>query len=453
MSRRSRYLADSLDLLNLAWPVIINRLGVMMLGVVDTIMVGHYSVTHLAAMGVGLVPSNILILVHVGLLVGVQVLVAQAFGAKDYKACGATLLRAIPYAFLLGMVGAAICQFGQPLFLIFGQTEELAQFGGELVLIAGLSLPFMGVYMACSLFLEGLRRVRPGMVIIIFANAMNVVLNYGLIFGAYGLPEMGAKGALWASFIIRIVQLAMIIGVIWFTVDRLKFGLNRWPRFEWRAATEMRRLGYFSAVSMGIENGAFNALALFAGLLGTVALAAHVITINVFALGFMLGLGFAASTSIRVGNAHGAGHHTEAYRLGWLGFSVHAILVGLLGIGISLYALSIVGVYTSDPEVQALAERMLAYLALAIVLDTTQSLFSQCLRARGDTRTPMFIHLLAYGVIMLPMTYVFCFTLGRGPLGLIDSTVLSSIISAILTAYFFTRQGRQFSLAGASVKT
>lgn len=443
MTRQKRFIVDSIDLLALAWPVIINRLGLMMLAVVDTIMVGQYSATHLAYMGVGLVPSNILILVHIGLLVGVQVLVAQAFGARDYRACGAVLLRAIPYAFLLGVVGLVLCLFGEPFFVATGQPSDLAENGAELVMLAGLSLPFMGVYMACSLFLEGLRRVRPGMFIMIGANVVNIVLNYSLVFGHFGSPELGAKGALWASLFVRIFQLVAIIAVIWFTVDRRAFGLDRWPRLDWRKAAQMRQLGYFSAVSMGVENGAFNALALFAGIMGAITLASHVIIINVFALGFMLGLGFSAATGIRVGNAHGAGHHRSAYRLGWLGFWVHLILVGALSIAISLNAPFIVGLYTANPEVQQLAAGLLAYLGLAIVIDTSQALFAQCLRARGDTRTPMFIHMVAYGAMMLPLTYVFCFVLERGPWGLVDSTVLSSFISALLGAYFFRRQGHK----------
>lgn len=447
MSHGPRWRADILDLLSLAWPVVINRLGVMMLGVVDAVMVGRYAAEHLAYFGLGTVPSNILILILVGLLMGVPVLVAQRFGARDFEACGAVWWQSVPYAIGLGILGMVICAFGEPLLLLFGQTPELARAGGAISIIAGYSLPLLTLYLVTSMFLEGVRKVRPGMIIIVIANIVNVGANYVLIYGAFGFPELGAEGAAWASFNIRLVQLIAILAYVWWMHDAPRFGLRNLPRWSWSAGQKSRQIGYMTSVGMGIEHLAFNALVLFAGLLGTVALAAQLITINVFGLGFMFGLGISVANGVRVGNAHGAGHNETAQRNGWLGLGVQMALLGLIGVVISLNAGLIVSFYTTDFDVQVLGRSMLSYLSLFLLIDGGQTLMAQAMRARGDARTPMLVHLFSYGIIMIPLTYLFCFPLQRGALGLVDSTVVSSFVSLALGAYGFARLGRMKATA------
>lgn len=447
MSHGSRWRADILDLLNLAWPVVINRLGVMTLGVVDTIMVGRYAAEHLAYFGIGLVASNILVLVLVGLLMGVPVLVAQNYGARDFKECGAIWWQSVPYAIGLGFVGLVICSFGEPILLLFGQTPELAQAGGVISTIAGLSFPLLTLYLVTSMFLEGLRRVRPGMVIIVIANIVNIGANYTLIYGAFGFSEMGAEGAVWASFCVRLAQLVAILLYVWWMHDAERYGLRNLPRWSWKAGAKARRIGYMTSIGMGIEHIAFNALVLFAGVLGTVVLAAQVITINVFALGFMLGLGISVASGVRIGNAHGAGHNEAAQHNGWLGLGVQMAVLGVIGILISLNASSIVAFYSSDRAVQELGSAMLAYLSLFLMIDGGQTLMAQAMRARGDARTPMYIHMVSYGLVMIPLTYLFCFPLGRGAFGLVDSTVISSLLSLGLGMIGFARLRRLNAVA------
>lgn len=443
MSHGPRWRADIRDLLGLAWPVIINRLGVMTLGVVDTIMVGQYAAEHLAYFGIGLVPSNILVLVLVGLLMGVPVLVAQRFGAGASEDCGFIWWQSLPYALMLGLFGLVLCSFAEPVLVLFGQSPELAQAGGVISRIAGFSLPLLSIYMATSMFLEGIRRVRPGMVIVIIANIINLIANYVLIYGAFGMPEMGAQGAVWASFCVRLGQVLLIFGYVWMSPDIIRYGVRQRPKFDWVSGREMRKIGYLTSVSVGIEHAAFNALVLFAGVLGTMVLAAHVITINVFALGFMVGLGFSVACGVRVGNAHGAGHHLSAQRNGWMGLGVQMAVLFSIGLVLSFFADRILMLYTADPAVRELGASMLRYLSLFLFIDAGQSLMAQAMRARGDATTPMYIHLLAYGGVMIPLTYVLSFTMERGALGLIDSTVISSILALGLGVYGFHRLGRR----------
>ena len=433
---------DIKTLLNLAWPVVISRVGILTLGITDTVMVGRYASEHLAYLGIGMVPSNIYILIMIGLLMGTSVLVSNRFGAGQYEKTGEVLWHALPWGFAIGLIGFLFCYFGEFWLLLTGQDAVLAEKGGHISIIAGLSLPLAAVHMTTGFFLEGIRNPRPGMVIMIAANIINIFANYFLVYGVYGFPELGAEGSIWATFIVRCMQVVAILSYVWFLVDHEKFGLRK-PKITWRGGTELRRIGYASGISMGLENGAFNALVLFAGFLGAAVVAAHVIMINVFAVFFMMGLGFGVATAVSVGNANGAGDMEQVSRWAWLGLSLQSIIMIVAGVLMWLTSQSTGEFFSNDPAVYNLAAAMIAWVSMSLVFDTGQSLMAMALRARGDTWAPTFIHFLAYGVVMIPLAYVLIFPLGRGAMGLADSVILGTFVPFMLVMLRYRQLDRR----------
>ena len=429
-------------LLNLAWPVVISRVGILTLGITDTVMVGRYASEHLAYLGIGMVPSNIYILIMIGLLMGTSVLVSNRFGAGQYDKTGEVLWHALPWGFAIGLIGFLFCYFGEFWLLLTGQDAVLAEKGGHISIIAGLSLPLAAVHMTTGFFLEGIRNPRPGMVIMIAANIINIFANYFLVYGVYSFPELGAEGSIWATFIVRCMQVVAILSYVWFFIDHEKFGLSK-PKITWRGGTDLRRIGYASGISMGLENGAFNALVLFAGFLGTAAVAAHVIMINVFALFFMMGLGFGVATAVSVGNANGAGDMRQVTRWAWLGLSIQSVVMVVAGILMWVTAQQAGEFFSNDPAVYNLAAAMIAWVAMSLVFDTGQSLMAMALRARGDTWMPTFIHFIAYGVVMIPLAYLFIFPLGRGAMGLADGVILGTFVPFILVMLRYRQLDRR----------
>lgn len=429
-------------LLNLAWPVVISRVGILTLGITDTVMVGRYASEHLAYLGIGMVPSNIYILIMIGLLMGTSVLVSNRFGAGQYDKTGEVLWHALPWGFAIGLIGFLFCYFGEFWLLLTGQDAVLAEKGGHISIIAGLSLPLAAAHMTTGFFLEGIRNPRPGMVIMIAANIINIFANYFLVYGVYGFPELGAEGSIWATFIVRCMQVVAILSYVWFFIDHEKFGLSK-PKITWRGGTDLRRIGYASGISMGLENGAFNALVLFAGFLGTAAVAAHVIMINVFALFFMMGLGFGVATAVSVGNANGAGDMRQVTRWAWLGLSIQSVVMVVAGILMWVTAQQAGEFFSNDPAVYNLAAAMIAWVAMSLVFDTGQSLMAMALRARGDTWMPTFIHFIAYGVVMIPLAYLFIFPLGRGAMGLADGVILGTFVPFILVMLRYRQLDRR----------
>jgi len=436
---------DIKTLLNLAWPVVISRVGILTLGITDTVMVGRYASEHLAYLGIGMVPSNIFILIMIGLLMGTSVLVSNRFGAKQYDKTGDVLWQALPWGFGIGLIGFLFCYFGEFWLLLTGQDPELAAKGGRISIIAGLSLPLAALHMTTGFFLEGIRNPRPGMVIMIVANIVNIFANYVLVYGLYGLPELGAEGSIWATFIVRCMQVVAIFSYVWLFIDHAKYGLTK-PKITWRKGRELRRIGYASGLSMGLENGAFNALVLFAGFLGTAAVAAHVIMINVFAVFFMMGLGFGVATAVSVGNANGAGDLRLVSRWAWLGLSVQSVVMLVAGALMFITAQQAGAFFSNDPAVFNLAAALIAWVSIALVFDTGQSLLAMALRARGDNWAPTFIHFIAYGVVMIPLAYIMIFPLGRGAMGLADGVILGTLVPFVMVIWRYRQLDRRGQL-------
>ncbi len=440
---------DIIELLSLAWPVVISRLGILTLSLADTIMVGRYASEHLAYFGLAQVPVSTAILALIGLMVGVQVLSAQYFGAGKYKEGGALVWRGLSYGLLLGIAGFIICLFTETILLFFGQDPEMARAAGGIGFILGLSFPLMGMQLALTFFLEGIKHMRPGMVIMIIANIINICANYAFVYGQWGAPELGAEGAGWATFCVRALQFsALLVYLFLLFPDRDKYKIFHIPRPNFRAGSQLRNIGYATGFSFTIEHAAFQGLFLFAGILGITTLSSFIITINIFALGFMIGLGLSTASSVLVGNAYGAKDFPTLHRAIWVGLGVQATFMSLLAVIMIAGASFFVSFYTTDSAVQQLATVLLIYIAFILVLDAGQTLFAQVLRARGYVWAPSYIHIFAYSCIMLPCGYYFSLLTTRGAVGLMDGMIIgttASFISAAALNYYFMRKDTQHS--------
>lgn len=440
-----RVMADVKDLLKLAWPVILNRAGVFSLSVVDTIMVGQYAATELAYLGVGQVPMGIGILLAIGLLMGTMVLSSAHFGAGEYQQCGVVWWRSLPFALLIGGIGFVICFFGEPLLLLFSQPPDIAANAGRISIILGLGLPFAALNITTVFFLESINKVKPGMVIVLIANVLNIFLNSIFINGGMGVEPMGAEGSAWSSLIVRILQSVMVLAFVWHMADWKKFGVRHRPSLAWHHAARQRQIGYASGLSMGIENTAFNMLILFAGMIGATVVAAYSITFNIFALCFMIGLGFGSATAVRVGNAYGAKKFHLVARYSWIGLGTQMSFLFVLVSCFYVFAPFLVGAYTQDAEVIALAILLLKYALLALLFDAAQALMVQSLRARQDIWAALLIHFVSFGLVMIPMAYLAIFYWERGPIGMIDGLVGGTMVATLMAVTRVVQLNRQHS--------
>ncbi|WP_114391601.1 MATE family efflux transporter [Oleisolibacter albus] len=425
------------ELVRLALPVMVARAGQMTMVTADTIVVGRYGAEDLAHLGLAGAIQGTLLAIMAGLLLGTVVKTAQAMGAGQAQEAGAVWRRSIPYALLIGLLAGLFCLAGEPFFRLTGQSEPLAVGGGRVMTIYGFGMAGAALLFTSTFFLEGIKRPLPGMVAILLANLANLGLNWGLVFGRFGLPELGAEGSALATTLVRWAMALGLMAYVWRLRDHERFGIRR-PAGGWAAGGEQRRLGYAAGLSSGLEASAFSALALFAGWLGALGVGAFTVGLNLIALPFMAALGLASATAVRVGTAHGAGNRADTVLAGWSGLGLTSLL--LSGVALLFWFLpdGIARLFASDPALVAVAVPVVAFSALILVADGGQVVMAQALRGRNDAWMPTALHFISYYAIMMPLGWVLAFPLQRGVMGLFEGIFIASIVSvSILSVRFW----------------
>jgi multidrug resistance protein, MATE family len=403
----------------LALPVVLAELGWMTMGLVDTLMVGRLSPEAIGAVGVG---SSIFMGVAIfamGLLLGLDTLVSQAFGAGRLEECHRWLLHGSALALTLSL----------PIMWILWLISDSLEAWGFDPRVLGLTRGYLDVvvwsvqplllYAAFRRYLQGMGVVRPVMIALVTANIANVILNWVLIFGHFGAPRLGVDGAAWATVGSRVVMAAFLFTVIVYREWRVRPGLFETPMsIELAWIRRLIALGAPAAGQVTLEVGVFAAATALAGRLAPASLAAHQIAINIAAFTFMVPLGVSSAGAVRVGHAVGRGDAEGAARAGWT-----ALLfgVGFMSIAAASFVLVpgiLIGAFTTDAGVLGVGVTLLMVAAVFQLFDGLQGVATGVLRGLGDTRSPMLWNLAGHWFIGLPLGYTLCFTMGFGVIGL-----------------------------------
>jgi len=423
--------ADLLKLAKLATPVVASRLGVMTMGLTDTIVVGRYSAEQLGFLALGWAGASTVLGAAMGLLSGVQVMTSRAIGEGRPDLTGAVLRRGLVYGVQVGVVAAIVMSLGGPLLLrSLGLKGGLAAGASGPLVILALSMPAFAVSSAAASWLEGLGRMTPPMVIMWTANLLNLGVDLVLVPGGFGVHAMGASGAALATASSRVFLTVGTLAYVALMPDARVLGVYTKPARSRPAEIEQRRIGYGAAASSFFEITAFAAMNVIAGWIGPLVVAAWAVTLNVLALVFMVPLGISTATGVLVGRAYGASDAKGLRLAAGVGFAVTAAFGVAIGVVIWPTAHAIAPLYTSDAAAIALAAAALALSAVFYLPDGLQVVVAQALRARGDVLVPSCTHLASYVVVMLPLAYVLAIPLGWGITGIVTAAIIAAYISA-----------------------
>lgn len=430
------------DLATLAWPVMLSRAGILVMAFVDIAMLGRYSAAAIAEANLGLAIFVPLMVASIGLVSGVVPVVSQAFGAGRWRDCGEAWRRALAWAALVSGMASLVCWQGERLLLLFGQTPELAAAGGAVARVLTPGLVAQALFAASSFYLESTRRPLPGLVAMVIGNIVNIGLNWLLIWGHWGLPELGARGAMLATTLVRVGLALGLALYILSARDALAAGLRGragsiWGPGGWRAGREMRRLGLAAGLAGTFETVAFAAMTLFAGQLGTLPLAAYSLSHNLVSMTFMFGLGLAIATGVRVGIEFGAGRPAEARFAGWSGVLAVVVVMGGLGLLVGLNREAVASVYTDDPVVAARVVALFALAALVFVPDGAQVVLGQALRALGDAWVTVACYVVAFLITMVPLGWLMVHRLGWDERGLVLAIIVGCVAATVLLGLRF----------------
>lgn len=400
------YQKEAHAILKLAAPVWIAQLAFNAAGFVDTVMAGHVGAIDLAGVAVGASTWIPMLFAMTGLLLAVNPIASQMYGADRKERIPEVLHHALFVAMAAGICAALLLQNLSPLFSWMDTPEDVVFVTENYLTGLGLGVPAMAGYLVLKNIAESMGDTRPQMIISLIGLACNITGNFIFIHGAGKIPAMGGAGCGWAS---GITFWCMFLMMGSYLITAPRYRKLQWLRpFRWqkKRVTEILRLGGPISLTLFMEASIFGCVTLFIGGLGAVVVAGHQVALSVSGLVYSIPLSIGTAVTVRVGQAIGRKSPKEAQRTicSGMGASIGIALITL--VATIFFRHEIVGFYSPDPSVQSIAAGLLIFAALFQLSDAVMTTSLGALRGYKDTRIPMWLTFVAYWGIALPLGYL-----------------------------------------------
>jgi putative MATE family efflux protein len=373
--------------------------------------------------------------------VGSSVLVAQSVGAQDLPRASRLAKQSLVWSVIIsipllviGLVAA------DEIISIFGMEPEPSQIGADYLRVTMGTLSVLTLTLLGSGVLRGIGDSRTPMLISLFSNVINIFFAYGLIFGEFGMPELGAVGSAWGTFIARAIGFVILLWVMWRGVKgvSIRGTDNWWP--DWSLARQLLKIGIPAATEQMLNSVAFLTMSIIVAQLGTLALAAHRVALNAMSISFLPGLGFAIAATALVGQSIGARRPDEAKEVTHIATQWALIWMGALGVIFFFFAERIIAIFTPDPMVVEMGGAGLRAIALTQPFWAIGMVQSGGLRGTGNTQYPLRVGTSGIWAAVI-LGAIFTYAVG-GSWGLV--TIWSAFLfTAPVTAFLSWRKFRQ----------
>ena len=426
--------------LKVAVPIMLTQAGQITVNLADNIMVGHLGTAELAGVSFA---NSILILgmvFGIGFTQGLTPHVGKSFGKGDHARVGSLLESSITLNIIAGVI-LTLVMYGMSFFMnSMGQPEDVvlqAKLYYNTLLFS--LLPFI-VFFGLRQFSEGIGITKYAMYITLVANAINIVLNWALIYGHLGFSPMGVKGAAIATLISRVIMLVSFL-VIFF---KFKY-YNQYIKYftEKLLNKNVIRDILKTSIPLSFQNlveiTAFSLSAIMVGWSGKTSLASHQVAMSMSSFSFMLALGVGAASTIRVSHQYGFGDYHAMRKEGFAAMHLSVALMSISGIAYILFRNYIPIIYTQDVLVRELAAKLLIIAALFQVFDAMQLSGLAALRALADVKIPLILSIVSYYLVCLPLGYLCGIVLGLGAVGVWIGLLLGLVFAAMLFLLRFNK--------------
>jgi multidrug resistance protein, MATE family len=416
-------------MLRLALPLVMAEVGWMSMGVVDTVMVGHlpHPAVTIASAALGQVLYNTLAFGISGVLLGLDTYISQAHGAGEWDDANKWLLSGVVLACALSAVLMGMVWLG-PVAMVRLPVDRdvMRQAVGFLAALNWGTLPLF-LYMTFRRYLQAFNHVRPIAAALVSANAVNAGLDWLLLFGhrwevgghSFGIPAYGVVGAAWSTVLARVYLAAFVGAAVWWVDRKHGYGLRAAERmFDWLRLKRLVWLGAPVGGQIFVEISIFAAVTALIGTMGPVPLAGHEIALNCVATTFMVPFAISAAGTVRVGQAVGRGSAIEARAAGWTAIGMGSGFMLAMSVVLVTVPYWIARGFTVDPVVIAAAVPLLLVGAAFQFFDGVQITATGALRGAGNTHAGLYVQLVGYWVVGLPLGWWLGFHRKMGAVGL-----------------------------------
>lgn len=435
------------QILKLTLPITTSFVAMGIMGIVDTMIVGNYQTDQLAYIGLANSVFVVLFTIPIGLLQGVLIKSSQKFGARKFASCGKIYNEGRRYLIVLSVIFTLIGFNGELVLRLLGQNEDMVTHGGRVLRVFVVSIPFILIYVNANFFLQSIKRPYVAMYGIIVANILNIMINPVLVYGKFGLPELGAVGSATSTLIVRIFLALYML----YYIKRMKknpklnrrFGLDRSYDTWWNDSRTTRKIGYGAAITTVATNGSFSLVSTFAGWMGQHTMAIFVIMINVSTMVFMICFSISQATSIVAANAYGRRDREGIISAAVAGYVVSLSVISLLLFSIYSFPNQIFGIFTNDKTVISAINALILYLLLDVFIDALPLNIMGALNGRGDVKIPTIFQIISFLGVRVSACYILAFVFGLGLKGLILGLACGGFSSLLLNGSRFAYMTRK----------
>ena len=426
------------ETLHLAWPLVITQLGYIITGMVDTIFVGRIGPTEQAAC---ILSNNLYVLL---LVFGIGVSYATTPLVTDAHQNNDLLKKASLFknSLVLNLCVAILC------FVILFLASDLLKYMQQPLEVVELAVPFFDIlifsmipvslFFTCKQYCEGLANTRLALVISIVGNVINIVLNYVLIYGVLGSPELGYLGAAWASFIARLFMGVSFLILIFKSPITKEIALvYKQAKINWVELKDLARIGLNSGAQFTFEVAAFAIAGLMAGTFGKEQIDAHGIALSIAAFTYMFGSGISSAATIRISIYNAQNNWIEIKQAGFTALKLVLLVMGFFGLLFLVLSSVLPSAFSNEVQIVQLAAKLLVIAAMFQLFDGIQVTAIGALRGLEDVKYPTVITLVGYWLIALPLAYFLAFTLKMETVGIWLALLASLVFVAVALFWRF----------------
>jgi MATE family multidrug resistance protein len=451
-AQRPRLARELKEMLRLALPLVTGQLSAIGMNVIDAMLAGHLDAHTLGAVAVGTSVWSLALVAAIGVMLALPPSVAQLNGASRREEIGPLFRQALWLAASLGIILCIGVHFGGPLLVgAIGVDPALVPDVTRFLHAISYGAPALALFFALRGLSEGFGLTRPTMYFSVLGLALLGPIGYVMMYGRLGVPALGALGSGIATACVLWIE---ALAFLYYVATRRHYReLRLFAHFDGpnpAAIRDLLHIGVPMGVSVFMEASLFVAVALAIGTLGTDVVASHQIAINVASVTFMVPLGIAMATTVRVGHAVGRGDVEGVREAGFVGLFLTLIAQGVSALLMLTVPQHIAALYTADATVIALAAQLLILAGLFQFSDGMQVAASGALRGMKDTRVPMLITTFAYWGVGMPVGWWLAFPVGYGARGMWMGLIAGLSMAAILLSVRFWRLARSPPALGSA---